>query len=428
MTSVATRRIAQAGVVGGLVLGVSGVAVMDKSVALDVDGEKSSAHAFGGTVEDVLDKQGIEVGERDQVTPALDTPVEDGQEIVVRYARQLTITVDGEKKTYWTTATTVGDALEQLGLRGEGAILSASRSQSLGRDGLSFSMTTPKDVTLVVAGKKSKETVNALNVGQALKALEVKFDSDDKIAPGKSKPVTDGMTIRVDEIEKKSAKKTEAIPFETVVKKDDSKEVGTSTVSREGKAGSRTVTYEVTSKNGKQVSQKQTGSKVTSEPVAKIVVQGTKPKPQPKPAPSSTKSSSSSTKSSSSSAKSSSSSTKSSSSSAKSSTPAPKSSSTSSKRSSSSSSSSSSSGSGLNLARAAMWDRIAQCESTGNWSINTGNGYYGGLQFNIGTWLSVGGGDFASRPDLASRAEQITVANRLYAQRGLQPWGCAHAA
>ncbi len=75
-----------------------------------------------------------------------------------------------------------------------------------------------------------------------------------------------------------------------------------------------------------------------------------------------------------------------------------------------------------------MWDRIAQCESTGNWSINSGNGYYGGLQFDVGTWLSAGGGDFAPRADQASRAQQITVANRLYANRGLQPWGCAHAA
>ena len=82
----------------------------------------------------------------------------------------------------------------------------------------------------------------------------------------------------------------------------------------------------------------------------------------------------------------------------------------------------------INLARAAMWDRIAKCESGGRWSINTGNGYYGGLQFDYSTWLSVNGDDFASRADRASRAEQITVANRLYAKRGLQPWGCRHAA
>ena len=53
-----------------------------------------------------------------------------------------------------------------------------------------------------------------------------------------------------------------------------------------------------------------------------------------------------------------------------------------------------------------MWDRIAQCESGGNWHINTGNGYYGGLQFAASSWLANGGGDFASRADLASRGSR----------------------
>ncbi|RYG77604.1 resuscitation-promoting factor [Yimella sp. RIT 621] len=83
---------------------------------------------------------------------------------------------------------------------------------------------------------------------------------------------------------------------------------------------------------------------------------------------------------------------------------------------------------GGNTSNAGMWDRIAQCESGGNWSINTGNGYYGGLQFAQGTWAAMGGTAFAPRADLASRAQQITIANKLYAQAGLQPWGCAHAA
>ena len=86
------------------------------------------------------------------------------------------------------------------------------------------------------------------------------------------------------------------------------------------------------------------------------------------------------------------------------------------------------SGAGINLANAAMWDRIAQCESGGNWSINTGNGYYGGLQFAISSWLANGGDDFASRADLASRAEQITVANRYYAKAGLGPGAARGAA
>lgn len=59
------------------------------------------------------------------------------------------------------------------------------------------------------------------------------------------------------------------------------------------------------------------------------------------------------------------------------------------------------------------WDRVASCESGGNWSINTGNGFYGGLQFTIGTWLSAGGGRYASRADLATREQQIAIASTL---------------
>jgi hypothetical protein len=60
-----------------------------------------------------------------------------------------------------------------------------------------------------------------------------------------------------------------------------------------------------------------------------------------------------------------------------------------------------------------VWDSIAQCESGGNWSINTGNGYYGGLQFAQGTWVAAGGLAYAPRADLATRDQQIAVASGL---------------
>jgi resuscitation-promoting factor RpfA len=75
-----------------------------------------------------------------------------------------------------------------------------------------------------------------------------------------------------------------------------------------------------------------------------------------------------------------------------------------------------------NAASSVNWDAIAQCESGGNWHINTGNGYYGGLQFNASTWKSNGGGAYAARADLASREQQIAVAEHLRASRGLSPW------
>ncbi|MGD8200535.1 transglycosylase family protein [Ornithinimicrobium sp. W1679] len=70
----------------------------------------------------------------------------------------------------------------------------------------------------------------------------------------------------------------------------------------------------------------------------------------------------------------------------------------------------------------ATWDRVAQCESGGDWSINTGNGFYGGLQFVQGTWAGFGGLDYAPRADLASRAQQIAIAENVLAVQGPGAW------
>ena len=157
--------------------------------------------------------------------------------------------------------------------------------------------------------------------------------------------------------------------------KDSSLYKGETKVVKAGKKGTKTVVREKTWVDGKLTTTTVISQKVLTKPVAAVVKVGTKARPASAPR-----------------------------------------------------SAGNTSGAGINLANAAMWDRIAQCESGGNWHINTGNGYYGGLQFATASWLANGGDDFASRADLASRAEQITVANRYYAKAGLGPWGCAHAA
>ncbi|MEU3451636.1 transglycosylase family protein [Streptomyces thermolilacinus] len=73
-------------------------------------------------------------------------------------------------------------------------------------------------------------------------------------------------------------------------------------------------------------------------------------------------------------------------------------------------------------ATAAEWDRVAQCESGGNWSINTGNGYYGGLQFSASTWAAYGGTQYASTADKASKAQQIAIAEKVLAGQGKGAW------
>ncbi|APS21148.1 transglycosylase [Streptomyces sp. Tue 6075] len=73
------------------------------------------------------------------------------------------------------------------------------------------------------------------------------------------------------------------------------------------------------------------------------------------------------------------------------------------------------------------WDAVAQCESGGNWSINTGNGYYGGLQFSQSSWAAAGGTQYAARADLASKDQQIATAEKLLDMQGPGAWACAGA-
>jgi uncharacterized protein YabE (DUF348 family) len=359
-------------VVTTLVAGAVGVAHLDKSVTLSVDGKASTVHSFGSTVGDVLAKQDIHVGNHDVVVPGPGSAVSDGEKIVVRYGRKLTVTVDGKTRDYWTTATTVAAALQELGIRADSARLSASRSQTLGRQGLVLSVTTPKDVVVRVDGKNLSTTTTGATVADVLTELNVTRDGDDRVLPGLTTPVTKGLAIAVQRVTATQVRATVALAAPVTRKSDSSLYKGQTKTLKAGAAGAKLVTYSITRVDGKLESKRVVASKVTQQPVARLVAVGTKSRPAV--------------------------------------------------------SAGNTSGAGLNLSNAAMWDRIAQCESGGNWHINTGNGYYGGLQFDSSSWLANGGADFAPRADLASREEQITVANRYYAKAGLGPWGCAHAA
>jgi len=101
------RHAAQGVAALAVAAGSVGVAHYDKAVEVSVDGRQSSVHVLGSTVADVLDKQDIAVGPHDVVVPSLASSVSDGERISVRYGRKLMVTVDGQSKEYWTTATTV---------------------------------------------------------------------------------------------------------------------------------------------------------------------------------------------------------------------------------------------------------------------------------------------------------------------------------
>ncbi len=339
-----------------------GYSAMTTEVTLSVDGEDREVSTLGDTVADVLAEEGIEVESRDIVAPGLDEPVAQGDRVNVKFARPLELTVDGDTTTHWVTSDEVNLALGEIGRDFDQARLSTSRGAEIDRGGLALEVVTPKKLTLAVAGKKPvKKTMAVLTVEDALKRMGVKVDDNDQTKPRVAKVLEDGDRIVYTDIRvTKKRVKDEALAFSTIEREDDSATEGETTVVREGRAGLRDVTYRLVLRNGEVTKRKVVTAKRLREPVAKIVEVGTA-----EPAPT------------------------------------------------------------TNFASGGtVWDSLAQCESGGNWAINTGNGYYGGLQFNLGTWQSYGG---TGLPSNNSRETQIAVASRLRdASGGYGAWpGCA---
>ncbi len=383
------KRIAMIGGAAATAVAVGGgtlaYTTMHKTVTVSVDGQSQQVETFGNEVSDVLDAEGIELGEHDAVAPSPATEIDDGDSISVRIGRELTIALDGTTKTYWTTATNVDDALSQLGLRvSPESEFSISRGAGIGRDGLRMAITTPKDVTLVVAGDKREVTSTSLTVRELLAERKVRSDDDDRISKPLGTELEDGLHVRVDRVSVDRRREGQTLAYSTRELYSSSMYDGKTRVRAEGDTGRKRLVYQVTKVNGEVRRDKLVDTKILDRPNPRVVVYGTKDRPEPEPAP----------------------------------VPQPSTSSGSSSSSGGSSSSSSSAPATNYASGGTAWDALAQCESGGNWAINTGNGYYGGLQFSSSTWQAYGGGAYASTADQATREQQIAIAEKLRAATG----------
>ncbi|MEC9053492.1 MAG: transglycosylase family protein [Actinomycetota bacterium] len=364
ITTLARSRAVMVGLITTVVLAVAGTTLgysaLASTVTLTVDGETREVSAAGDTVADVLAAEGVELGERDLVAPQRDEAVEDGSAITVQYAKPLTLEVDGEEQTHWVYATDIDSALAEIGRGFRDADLSLSRGGDLDRSGATLEVTTPKKLTLVIAGGKAKKrTLTVATVAEALEAVGVSIHERDEINLRAGKRLKGGEKIVFTDVQVEKKKVDgESIAFDTIERKDSSMPAGQSEVVQEGRPGLRDVVYKVFLRNGEVSVRKVHKATVLREPVDRIVKVGTQ-------------------------------------------VAAP------------------------NFAGGStVWDRLAQCESGGNWAINTGNGYYGGLQFNLQTWRAYGGPGY---PHTASRATQIAIATKLRnARGGYGAWpGCA---
>ncbi|UVJ40718.1 resuscitation-promoting factor [Arthrobacter sp. CJ23] len=363
---------AQLLVLSALVLGVVAFVGNNKTVTLNVDGKVSSVQTFGGTVDEVVKAAKVELKAADRVSPALDARVENGTVVNVNLAKDVAISLDGARRTVNTTAPDVAGLVSELGVASSAA-LSQPKDAALAVSGSFISISTPKTIRLVADGKSTAQTTTAADVATVLKDAGLTIGASDRVSQPGNAPVVQDMVIKVSRVDtSKTADATEEVPFETVTTQSADLYTDEKTVTQAGTAGQVVKTFKLVLVDGREASRTEVSSNVTVKPVAKKVTVGLKERPKPAVG--------------------------------------------------------TATGAATGAPNEAMWDRIAQCESGGNWAINTGNGYYGGLQFDIRTWLGSGGGAYAPNASLATKAQQIDIANRVYAQRGLQPWGCAWAA
>jgi uncharacterized protein YabE (DUF348 family) len=361
-----------------LVGGSIAYAVMHKTVTLSIDGKVRQVQTFDATVGQVLRDQHIRLGPHDAVAPSPSSALQDGSRVAVRFGRELNLTVDGKTRSYWVTASNVTSALSQLGLRYRGADLSASRSTFIGRSGLNLVVDTPKTITLEVGNRVRHATTTELTVGAALTKLGVRLGKRDEVKPHLGSTIADGSKIVVTRITTRPKLVDVAIPFATVRRPDPNLYRGNGRIGTAGHPGVKRLVYRATFANGTLRHRRLIRTHVLRQPVARVEYYGTEHRPAPVPAPAAPAPAA----------------------------PAP----------------------AANYASGGtVWDALAACESGGNWAINTGNGYYGGLQFLVSTWLAYGGGAYAPLPNLASRDQQIAIATKVRdAAGGYSPWpACA---
>lgn len=203
------------------------VASLRKTVTIVVDGNEVKVTTFKGTVNDLLQDEGVELTEKDKVQPALEDRLSEGERIVIKKAVEVNLTAMNKELVILTAEETVGDMLEAE--------------------------------------------------NEALEAQGIEFNEDiDEVEPKLDTKVQKNLQVKLVKVEEVKEVATETIEFDTVTEEDNDLDISVEEIRQEGAPGEKEITYRVTKKDGKEISREVIGSKVVKEPVNKIIAQGTR--------------------------------------------------------------------------------------------------------------------------------------------------------
>ncbi|GHE00656.1 resuscitation-promoting factor [Streptomyces alanosinicus] len=274
------RLLPQALVVAFLAGGTTAFVAKDKAVELTVDGKPRTLHTFADDVRELLADEGVRTGEHDVIAPAPGAELASGDTVAVRYGRPVRLTLDGRRREVWTTAHTVAGALDELGVRAEGAYLSLSRSQRIGRAGLTLDVRTERTVTIMADGRSRTIRTNAATVREVLAAAGIGLHGEDTTSVPQDSFPRDGQTVTVLRVSGSREIREEQIPFDTERTEDPTLTKGTEVVAQAGQPGLRRDTFLLRIVNGVRDKPRREKSEVVRKPRKQIVKVGTKPLPR----------------------------------------------------------------------------------------------------------------------------------------------------
>ena len=358
--STAAKRAVAGTVAGAVLVGGAGTALAtQKQVTVDVNGEETNVRTYAADVAGALSSAGVEVAPEDLVYPAPGEKLSSGDTVTVRTAKPVAVVIDGVAQEITSTAGTVGELIDQAGVAGHSAV-DVDRDQPV-TDGMNLNVTTPKIVALRDGGDLTYVAAAAKTVGDLLAARGVTFDTDDRLNVALTDAIEPGMEIVLDRVSTVDRPETVVVEAPAEYVDDDSLDEGEEEVREKGEQGETKVIHRTVTVNGQVESEGVAEEKEVKKAKPALIARGTKQAGNTGAA-----------------------------------APA--------------------------VASGSVWDSLAQCESGGNWAINTDNGFYGGLQFTPSTWAGHGGTAYAPSANLATREQQIAIAERVQASQGWGAW------
>lgn len=238
-----------------------------------------------------------------------------------------------------------------------------SPSQRIPAEGIELDIVTAKDIVLDDSGREGRLQMAVATVADVLEQRGIVLGAGETVTPSPETPVAEGMRIDVSRFIEQVITEDVEIPSPEEIIEDPELYDDERVVETRGAAGTKLTQVKVLSRDGQELSREVLKEEEKLAPTVTTVRQGTKPRPGAAPA----------------------------------------------------------------VANGSVWDALAQCESGGDWSIDTGNGYSGGLQFHPQTWTAHGGGQYAPTAGQASREQQIAVAEKIQASQGWGAWPACSA-